>query len=57
MTRTTRKGPINEEQAEAIISIAQQAKPIGIGHIEFLRIQFMAASTRVKITLPSTFES
>ena len=33
--------------------MAQQAKPIGIGHREFFRIQLMAASTRVKKTLPS----
>jgi hypothetical protein len=43
--------------AVAINSIAQQAKPIGIGHSEFLRIQLIAASTRVTITLPSIFES
>jgi hypothetical protein len=43
--------------AAAIISIAQHAKPIGIGHMEFLRIQLMAASTRVMITFPSIFES
>jgi hypothetical protein len=30
---------------------------MGIGHRELLRIQFMAASKRVKITLPSIFES
>ena len=29
----------------AISSIAQQARPIGIGQSEFLRIQFMAASS------------
>jgi hypothetical protein len=43
--------------AVAINSIAQHASPIGIGHNEFLRIQLMAASTRVTITLPSIFES
>src|ERR1700704_1869207 len=37
--------------------MAQQANPMGIGHRELLRIQFMAASRRVKITLPSIFES
>jgi hypothetical protein len=41
----------------AINSIAQQASPIGIGHSEFLRIQLMAASTRVMMMLPSIFES
>ena len=43
--------------AAAISSMAQQAKPIGIGQREFLRIQFIAASIVVKITLPSIFES
>jgi hypothetical protein len=47
----------NRLEAVAINSIAQQASPIGIGHSEFLRIQLMAASTRVTITLPSIFES
>ena len=45
------------EAAVAINSIAQQASPIGIGQSEFLRIQFIAASKRVKMTLPSIFES
>ena len=38
-------------------SIAQQAKPIGIGQSELLRIQLMAASTCVKITFPSILAS
>src|SRR5688572_7214045 len=38
-------------------SMAQQASPIGIGQREFFRIQFIAASTRVKMTFPSIFES
>ena len=37
--------------------MAQQASPIGIGQRELLRIQLIAASMRVKITLPSIFES
>lgn len=41
----------------AINSIAQQARPIGMGQREFLRIQLMAASRRVKMMLPSTLES
>ena len=45
------------DAAVAISSIAQQARPIGMGQSEFLRIQFIAASSRVKMTLPSTFES
>jgi hypothetical protein len=47
----------NRDAAAAINSIAQQARPIGIGHSEFLRTQLSAASKRVKITLPSIFES
>jgi hypothetical protein len=43
--------------ALAIISIAQQARPIGIGQREFFRIQLMHASNLEKITLPSIFES
>ena len=45
------------ELAAAINSMAQHASPIGMGQREFLRIQFIAASIVVKITLPSTFES
>jgi hypothetical protein len=45
------------EAAVAINSIAQHASPIGIGQSEFLRTQLSAASNRVKITLPSIFES
>src|SRR6266496_6341576 len=40
----------------AMSSIAQQARPIGIGQREFLRNQFKAASNRVWITSPSIFE-
>ena len=51
----------------AISSMAQQASPIGIGQMEFLRPQLMptsrfrwnqcsAASRRVTTTSPSTFE-
>ncbi|MBV8329069.1 MAG: hypothetical protein JOZ61_01230 [Verrucomicrobia bacterium] len=45
------------EQAAAIISIAQQARPIGIGHKEFFRIQLMHASSREMMMFPSTLES
>src|SRR5438034_3210623 len=41
----------------AINSIAQQARPIGIGQREFLRNQFSAVSRRVTITSPSLLES
>jgi hypothetical protein len=47
----------NREQAVAIISIAQQARPIGIGQSEFFRIQLMHASSREIMTFPSTLES
>ena len=45
------------EEAVAISSIAQHASPIGIGQSEFLRIQLIAASTRVIIIFPSILES
>ncbi len=45
------------DAAAAINSIAQQARPIGIGQSEFFRTQLSAASKRVKMTLPSIFES
>jgi len=47
----------NRDAAVAINSIAQHARPIGIGQSEFFRTQLSAASKRVKITLPSIFES
>jgi tetratricopeptide (TPR) repeat protein len=50
-------GDADGEEAVAISSIAQQASPIGMGHREFLRIQLIAASTWVKMMLPSIFES
>ena len=37
--------------AVAMSSIAQQARPIGIGQSEFLRIQFIAESILVKMIL------
>ena len=40
----------------AINSIAQQARPIGIGQREFLRNQLSTASARVTITSPSILE-
>jgi hypothetical protein len=43
--------------AEAMSSMAQHARPMGIGQREFLRIQFIAASSRVKMMFPSIFES
>src|SRR5215469_16243748 len=40
----------------AINSMAQHARPIGIGQTEFLRNQLRAASTVVITTSPSIFE-
>jgi hypothetical protein len=57
MTSAPNRAMSKREAAVAINSIAQQAKPIGIGQSEFLRTQLSAASKRVKITLPSIFES
>jgi hypothetical protein len=37
--------------------MAQQARPMGIGQSEFLRIQLMAASSLVIMTFPSILES
>jgi hypothetical protein len=57
MTSAPKRAMSNRDAAVAINSIAQQASPIGIGHSEFFRTQFKAASKRVKITLPSILES
>jgi hypothetical protein len=45
------------EEDAAMSSIAQQARPIGIGQRELLRIQLIAASSWVKMTFPSIFPS
>src|SRR3981081_2467673 len=47
----------HREAPAAINSIAQQARPIGIGQSEFFRIQLIQASSWEKMMLPSTFES
>jgi hypothetical protein len=47
----------NRALAAAIISMAQQARPMGIGQREFFRIQLMHESNLEMMTLPSTFES
>ena len=57
MTSAPKREMSKRELAEAISSMAQQASPMGMGQSEFLRIQFMAASSWVKITFPSIFES
>ncbi len=38
-------------------SMAQQARPMGMGHREFFRIQLMAESSLVKMMFPSILES
>ena len=57
MTSAPKREMSNRELADAMSSMAQQASPMGMGQSEFLRIQFMAASSWVKITFPSIFES
>jgi hypothetical protein len=57
MTSAPKRAMSKRDAPVAINSIAQHASPIGIGQSEFLRIQFMAASIRVKMTFPSIFES
>jgi hypothetical protein len=57
ITSAPNRAMSKRDAAAAINSIAQHARPIGIGHSEFLRTQLSAASKRVKITFPSIFES
>jgi hypothetical protein len=57
MTSAPKRAMSKRDAAVAINSIAQQASPIGMGQSEFFRTQLSAASKRVKITLPSIFES
>ena len=57
ITSAPKRAISKRAQAAAIISIAQQARPIGMGHSEFLRIQLMHASRREKMMFPSTLES
>src|SRR5438046_6691954 len=57
ITSAPNRAMSNRDAAVAISSIAQQARPIGIGQSEFLRTQLKAASSRVKMTLPSILES
>ena len=52
MTSAPNREMSKREEEAAISSIAQQARPIGIGHRELPRIQLIAASTRVKMTFP-----
>src|SRR6202022_2466264 len=57
ITSAPNRAKSNRAHAVANISIAQQARPIGIGQREFFRIQLMHASNLEIITLPSIFES
>ncbi len=57
ITSAPNRAMSNRELAAAINSIAQHAKPIGMGQREFLRIQLIAESSRVTITFPSILES
>ena len=47
----------NLDAPVAMSSMPQHASPMGMGHNELLRIQLIAASSLVNVTLPSTFES
>src|SRR3954462_14715650 len=53
MTSAPKRAMSNRLEAVAISSIVQQARPIGMGHIEFVRIQLMAESAVVTMTSPS----
>jgi hypothetical protein len=57
MTSAPNRAMSNRDDAVAMSSMAQQAKPMGMGHNEFLRIQLMAESNWVKMTFPSILES
>src|SRR3954451_15108804 len=57
ITSAPKRAISKREAPVAISSIAQHARPVGIGQSEFLRIQLIDASSRVKITFPSIFES
>ncbi len=45
MTSMPKREMSKREEAVAMSSMAQQARPMGMGQREFLRIQLMAAST------------
>jgi hypothetical protein len=53
MTSAPKRAMSKRLAATAISSMAQQARPIGIGHIELVRIQLMTASSRETMTSPS----
>ena len=54
ITSAPKRAISNRPLPTAINSIAQHAKPIGMGHTELVRIQLMTASARETITSPST---
>ena len=53
MTSAPKRAISKRLDATAISSIAQHARPIGIGHMELERIQLITASARETITSPS----
>src|ERR1041385_1600314 len=57
MTSAPNLAMSNREAAADISSIAQQARPSGIGQQELARIQSMAASSLVTTVSPSILES
>ena len=57
MTSAPKRAMSKRAAPAAMSSMAQQARPIGMGQSELLRIQLMAVSSWVKMMLPSIFES
>src|SRR5207249_8936163 len=57
MTSMPKREMSNRLAPVAINSMAQQARPIGIGQREFFRNQLIAASSFVWMTSPSILES
>jgi hypothetical protein len=53
MTSAPKRAMSNRLDAVPISSMAQQARPMGIGHMELVRIQLMTASARDTMTSPS----
>ncbi len=53
ITSAPKREMSNRAAPELINSIAQHAKPIGIGQMELVRIQFTTASRLETMTLPS----
>ena len=53
ITSAPKRAMSNRLDAVPINSMAQQARPMGIGHMELERIQLITASARVTTTSPS----